>query len=275
MEVKSEPPITCCYSRTGLTGVVQEIIAFLAETVQPEKIFLLNHPALDGAGATGYVDLLVVVPCRSHILFAEHQGLVEFSNLRSHQVVCSLHRSDAVRAALAQGHIHYSLSCTPDRLVYDNGGSPLPVTPMLLLQALREQATLKFEVGYGNALAFYGSAQSCDHANIGMFMLHQAAEMTYRAILLSLMDKQLHTHSIKALIKHSRRCSPQFNSVFPRDTPAEKQLVHQLEEAYLKARYEPGYSVSPEARELLFGRVGKLLGVTRQVFDGKVKSFFT
>ncbi|WP_192821284.1 HEPN domain-containing protein [Rufibacter sp. LB8] len=265
----------CDHTRSVLTGVVREIIAFLAETVQPEKIFLLNHPTLDGAGATGYVDLLVVVPCRSHILFAEHQGLVEFSNLRSHQVVCSLHRSDAVSAALAQGHIHYSLSCTPNRLVYNSGDSPLPVTPQHLLQALREQATLKFEESYGKALAFYVSAQSCAHEVIGIFLLHQAAEMAYRAILHSLMDKAPHTHSIKALIKHSRRCTPQLYSVFPRDTPAEKQLVHQLEDAYLKARYEPGYSISPNVRELLFERVGKLLGVTRQVFDGKVKSFFT
>ncbi|NEM99451.1 HEPN domain-containing protein [Pontibacter sp. BT327] len=36
-------------------------------------------------------------------------------------------------------------------------------------------------------------------------MLHQAAEFAYRAILLSLTRKEVRTHSIKALIRHSRR----------------------------------------------------------------------
>lgn len=89
-----------------LSGDLAQIISFLAEAVQPEKIFLLNHPALDGETEARYVDLLVVVPCKPHIRFTEHQGIVEFANLRHRQVTCSLHRSDAIREALERGHIY-------------------------------------------------------------------------------------------------------------------------------------------------------------------------
>ncbi len=251
---------------------VRQLVAFLAETVRPEKIFLLNSPVPDKAGDAGYLELLIVMPCRSHIRFREHQGLVEFTNLRGRHVSCSLHRSDAVREALEQGHIFYSLSCTPSNLVYDDGSGDLPTTPSALYPMIRETALKAFVESYGKTLAFYDCARNCDNGTIVPFLLHQAAELTYRAVLLSLMKKDTRTHSIKALIRHSCRVAPQLSSVFPRDTTEEKQLVHLLEEAYLKARYEPGYSMDVAKLELLFERVGHLQVLARQVFEEKIKA---
>lgn len=222
-----------------LNGDVAQIISFLAETVQPEKIFLLHPPDLDGESEAGYVDLVVVLPCKPHIRFAEHQGLVEFASLRHRQVTCSLHRSDAVRAALEKGHVFYSLCCRPEKLVYDNNSEAYPQTPKHLWQGIAARASKTFEVSYGRAQSFYACAcqrREIEDDAIMPFLLHQAVELTYRAVLLSLMEKETHTHSIKALIKHSRRVAPQLAAVFPRDTPEERQLVHLLEESYLKAR---------------------------------------
>ena len=259
----------------SLVEDVQQLIAFLAEAVQPEQIYLLNHPLPGATGEAGYVDLLVVVPCKSHIHFEEHQALVEFANLRQRQVTCSLHRADAVRTALAQGHIFYSLSCTPAKLVYSCGrASPLPLTPKQHFQALGERARKVFEPHYSRARAFLDAARHSEDAAIQSFLLHQAAELTYRAILLSLLEKEPHTHSIKALIKHSRRCAPQLNTVFPRDTAEEKQLVHLLEEAYLKSRYTPDFSLDAATLELLFERVGHLQALARQVFEEKLKALY-
>ncbi|NEM99452.1 hypothetical protein [Pontibacter burrus] len=140
-----------------LTGDVAQIISFLAETVQPEKIFLLHHPALDGEGKTGYVDLLVV-PCRSHIRFTKHQTIVEFANQRHRQVTCSLHRSDAVREALEQGHIFYLLACRSERLVYDSGGEQLLFTPRGLYEEVVAKAREVFESNLQKSRAFYTCA---------------------------------------------------------------------------------------------------------------------
>lgn len=88
---------------------------------------------------------------------------------------------------------------------------------------------------------FYTCALGCkdDRATaVAAFLLHQVAEMTHCATLFSLMEKEIRTHSIKALINHSRRWAPQLYNVFPLSTPEERQLVHILEEAYLKARSE-------------------------------------
>lgn len=122
------------------------------------------------------------------------------------------------------------------------------------------------------SLAFYDCAQNCASLPVAAFQLHQAAEMTYRAILLSLMEKETHTHSIKALIKHSCRCSPRLDTVFPRNTPYERQLVHQLEEAYLKARYEAAYSIDNAVLELLFERVGQLLKLEKRVLEDWIEA---
>lgn len=262
--------IECRCTHTYTSEDVRQIVAFLAEAVRPEKIFLLNSHV---PGEPSYVELLVVMPYRSHIIFREHQGLVEFANLRGRHVSCSLHRSDAVREALEQGHIFYSLSCIPNNLVYDDGSGELPATPAELYPMIRETALKTFWESYGKALAFYDCARSCDNSAVIPFLLHQAAELTYRAVLLSLMKKDTRTHSIKALIRHTRRVAPQLNTVFPRDTPEEKQLVHLLEEAYLKSRYERGYEPDTTMVTLLFERVGQLQETAKRVVEEKVRRF--
>lgn len=160
--------------------------------------------------------------------------------------------------------------------MYDNGGEQLPITSGRLCKEVVTQAREVFEVNLQKSRAFYtcalGCRDSCDTA-VAAFLLHQAAELVYRAILLSLMGKEVRTHSIKALIKHSRRCAPQLDFVFPRNTPEERQLVHQLEEAYLKARYEAAYSIENAVLGLLFERVWVLLDKSEQVFDRKVTAY--
>jgi uncharacterized protein len=261
------------YPHASTAEDVRQLVAFLAEAVRPEKIFLLNNTVPDMAGDLVYVELLVVMPCRSHILFREHQGLVEFANLRGSHVNCTLHRSDAVREALEQGHIFYSLSCRPNNLVYDDGSGELPATPAELYPIIRDTALKTFGESYGKALAFYDCARSCDNSAIVPFLLHQAAELTYRALLLSLMKRDTRTHSIKALIRHSRRVATHISSVFPRDTPEEKQLVHLLEEAYLKSRYEQDYELDTATISLLFGRVKQLQIMAKRILEEKLRLF--
>jgi len=259
-----------------LTGDVAQIVSFLAETVQPEKIFLLHHPALDGECEAGYVDLLVVMPCKSHIRFTEHQGIVEFANLRHRQVTCSLHRSDAVREALERGHIYYSLACRLERLVYDSGSEQLPLTPAELHKEIVAKAREVFEFNHQKSRAFYTCALECrNNCNIAVaaFLLHQAVEFAYRAILFALTDKEVRTHSIKTLVKHSRRYAPQLDGIFPINMPEERQLVHQLDEGYLKARYEVGYFIDNGVLELLFERVKALQDTSMLVFEQKVRAF--
>lgn len=273
MKSGMNPGIESRYTHADTETDVRQLVAFLAEAVRPEKIFLLNNTAADMAGDSVYVELLVVMPCRSHILFKEHQGLVELANLRGRHVSCSLHRSDAVREALEQGHIFYSLSCRPNNLVYDDGSGELPATPAELYPMIRETALKAFGESYGKALAFYDCARSCDNSAIVAFLLHQAAELTYRALLLSLMKKDTRTHSIKAVIRHSRRVAPQLSSVFPRDTPEEKQLVHLMEEAYLKSRYEQDYKLDSATISLLFERVKQLQIMAKRILEEKVRLF--
>jgi hypothetical protein len=259
-----------------LMGDVAQIISFLAETIKPEKIFMLHHPALDSERETGYVDLLVVLPCKSHIRFTEHQAIVEFANLRHRQVTCSLHRSDAVREALEQGHIFYSLACRPDKLVYDDGGEQFPATSKNLYKEIVVKARKVFEANFQKSQAIYScSLQLSNTCNIAVaaFLLHQATEFVYRAVLLSLTGKEVRTHSIKALIKHSRRCAPQLDLVFPHNTPEERQLVHFMEESYLKARYDQDFKIDEATIELLFNRVQMLQDMSRQVFERKVMTY--
>jgi HEPN domain-containing protein len=95
-------------------------------------------------------------------------------------------------------------------------------------------------------------------SDITLFLLYQAAELTYRGILNHLNGYDKKTHEIRALKKYVRRCSPQLCAIFPDDTREESRLLDLLEDAYLKARYDQEFAPSKEDLSHLFDKVTTL-----------------
>jgi len=95
-------------------------------------------------------------------------------------------------------------------------------------------------------------------SDIAIFLLHQAAELTYRGILKHLNGYDKKTHEIRSLQKYVRRCAPQLCNAFPDDTAEESRLLNLLENAYLKSRYEQEYPALEKDLSALFGKVGAL-----------------
>ncbi|HTN19700.1 MAG TPA: hypothetical protein VL125_04460 [Pelobium sp.] len=56
-----------------------------------------------------------------------------------------------------------------------------------------------------------------------------------------------------------KRLTPTLNAVFNLDIPEDKRLFDLLEDAYLHARYEPGFKVSLSDFELLYQKVQQIL----------------
>ena len=95
-------------------------------------------------------------------------------------------------------------------------------------------------------------------SDITLFLLHQAAELTYRGILNHLNGYDKKIHEIRALKKYIRRCAPESGGIFTDDTEEESRLLSLLESAYLKARYEQEFRPSKEGISNLFERVTTL-----------------
>ena len=81
--------------------------------------------------------------------------------------------------------------------------------------------------------------------------LHQAAEASYKTILLVFTNYNPNEHLLDLLIAQTNEFSPELKDVFPRSTQEEKDLFGLLDYAYIGARYDPGYQISPSGLEYL------------------------
>jgi HEPN domain-containing protein len=160
--------------------------------------------------------------------------------------------------------------------VYSNGEDPITPAPAITDPAVKQKAINDFNAGYTRAQSFLTSAKhhlANGEKAIAAFMLHQAAELTLRAVVLSLMGFDARTHSIEVLKKHSRRCMPQVNNVLPANDEDEAQLLKVLDKAYLGARYSANYSIYEEHLHLLMQTVTTLQAVAKESFNAKMELF--
>lgn len=181
--------------------------------------------------------------------------------IKQQTICCSLHSERNLLEALKDGHIFYSLHCKPENLVYDDGERTYPATPPELLATIKQKIRTGFRQYIQKALDFSETAGyliDTRPSDITLFLLHQAAELTYRGILNHLNGYDKKTHEIRALKKYVRRCAPQLCAIFSDDTKEESRLLSLLESAYLKARYEQEFTPSKEEVCNLFERVTAL-----------------
>jgi HEPN domain-containing protein len=110
-------------------------------------------------------------------------------------------------------------------------------------------------VGFLKGVIFY--LQEKEY-KIAAFMLHQAAERTYNAIILVFSGYKPRTHNLDKLKRYSKRFSVELEGVFPCNSQEEEHLFDLLKRGYIDARYKDDYVITEEELQILVGRV-KLL----------------
>jgi len=105
------------------------------------------------------------------------------------------------------------------------------------------------------------------------FMLHQATEHSYTAVLLVFRGYKPKIHNIKTLGRRAGSCEPQFLTVFPKATKDQKRMFKLLQKAYIDARYKPSYRITRTELEYLAKRVKLLQRLTKRICKDKIASF--
>ncbi|HEY0059027.1 MAG TPA: HEPN domain-containing protein, partial [Flavisolibacter sp.] len=240
------------------------MIALLVTAMAPERIYLLSKSPMD---------LLIIMPDKSQRPFSEYERLIEMAGMNQEDFYFSLHSSAELHKQLQKGHILYSISCTPDNLIYDNGVAPeLPLTA-IRLEELRKEAEWRFTPGFQKATAFLSAANqqyASGEREMTAFMLHQATELVLRALILSLTGQDIRTHEIKQLLKNCQRCAPSLKSIFLNGKEQEERLLHVLESSYKNARYSNQFKISEEDLKRLMQLITLLLENAEQVFAEKM-----
>jgi HEPN domain-containing protein len=97
------------------------------------------------------------------------------------------------------------------------------------------------------------------------FVLHQATESFYNAILLVFTGYKAKSHDILGLGDRARNHHYDLYKIFPHETPEQEECFTLLRNAYVDARYDQDYTISKEQLLYLINRVEELKIVTENI----------
>ncbi|MFA6716468.1 MAG: HEPN domain-containing protein, partial [Victivallaceae bacterium] len=160
-------------------------------------------------------------------------------------------------------------------LLYDSGKCKLErrrrIDPARRLEIAMEDFAQWFE----SASEFWGYFETGIYKKqykTAAFLLHQATERFYKAVILAHSGYSPRTHDIETLGQTIARDYPEFLKIFPRKTQKEQDLFQKLKKAYVDARYKKDYSIAKDELVRLAERVEKLRDLVKKTCEAEIKS---
>lgn len=138
-----------------------------------------------------------------------------------------------------------------------------------------EETEKNFKQWFESADGFLDSAKyniTKDRKNQAAFLLHQATEHAYHAVLLTLTLYSPKSHHITFLRNKSEDIARDLIPVWPRDTKFARRCFELLQQAYVKARYSPYYIIRDVELEWIVERVELLHGLVKETCEAHIRS---
>jgi HEPN domain-containing protein len=137
-------------------------------------------------------------------------------------------------------------------------------------------ARRNFRYWFGSAGEFYRGAHYYARRRLhshAAFLLHQAAERYFHAVLLVYTGYKPKTHDIELLANDTAQLHAVMGGALPREDPEDNRLFKLLKRAYIEARYSQSYVMTPEEFAILAPRVRDLGTLARAASAEKLASF--
>jgi predicted nucleotidyltransferase/HEPN domain-containing protein len=160
-------------------------------------------------------------------------------------------------------------------MLYDSGEFTLAEPRDLSREERQEIAKDEFDQWFEGGVEFLlvaNFSMSNGMLNKAAFLLHQATESFYNAILLVCSGYKAKEHDIEKLGSLASNYSDELLKIFPRDTQEQNDRFILLQKAYVGARYDKKYLITEEELAYLIKRVEKLKTVTEEVCQNMINN---
>jgi HEPN domain-containing protein/predicted nucleotidyltransferase len=177
---------------------------------------------------------------------------------------------------LAEGQYFFADIKKEGCMLYDSGNYKLARKRKLKPAEQKRIAQDHFDKWFKNAKDFYITYQfhlEKKLYNLAAFDLHQAAEASYKAILLVFTGYNPNEHYLLVLGHMAGKHARALRNIFPRKTEEQEELFNLLDYAYIGARYDPDYKITKQQLEYLSKRVKLLQRLTNKICVAKIDSF--
>jgi uncharacterized protein len=181
---------------------------------------------------------------------------------------------------LAEGHFFFSDIKKEGCLLFDTGNFELvdqreltPIERQRIAQDHFDHWFEKAEVFLEDfTLNLNKMPQAQKYLNQAAFHLHQAAESSYKSVLLVITNYNPNEHYLRVLGNMAEEEEEALKGIFPCRTDDDIDRFNCLEYAYIGGRYDPKYQISKRDLEILGKSVKKLLELTETVCKQKIQS---
>jgi len=159
-----------------------------------------------------------------------------------------VHDIHQVNHEIRVGQYFFSEIASQGILLHDTGRFTLAKPKALTAQELRELTERSFLYWFESASGFWRVSDYCGGRGLlphAAFLLHQAAERYFHAVLLVFTGYKPKTHDLAALVEQTAPLHPELAGALPRAAGEDERLFDLLKRAYIDARYSPSYQITP------------------------------
>ncbi len=210
-------------------------------------------------------DLLVIVSHKKLTDFTKYwyeatETLMRDKSIRT-PVSFIVHSLDEVNSALSEGRYFFCDIQKQGVVLHEKPNVKLATPKPLNAKDAYAMAKEHFEEHAetaGEFLIDWQASMQRGSNKHAAFLLHQAAEQIYAAILLALTNYSPATHDLRKLRALTEDLDKRLVAAWPRDNRAARANFNKLRDAYVKARYSKHYTISTEALNWLGERTKHL-----------------
>ena len=188
------------------------------------------------------------------------------------------HDIQFVNIRLAEGQYFFRDIRKEGCLLYDSGNVKLARKRKLKPIEQKRIAQDHFDHWFKSATMFLDdfehdlrkASEDGDFLKKAAFELHQAAEASFKTILIVFTGYIPNEHYLGLLCEMAARHDAALRDIFRTETREEDELFRLLDYAYIGARYDPEFRISTDQLEYLSERVKRVLELTEKLCKAKI-----
>jgi len=270
---------------------INTIAEIIRNVVNPEMIILfgsyakgtyVEHRYKDKEGTHfEYIsdyDFLVVTKDNPEKADVQENVIINRTEMIDPSVNLEIHDINYINKGLEIGEYFFADIVKEGVLLYDKGSVQFAEARELTALEKKEKAQRYFDTWFSQMRGFINAskfAAADSNIKIAAFLLHQASECGYYAVLLVFTDYKPKTHNLWKLRKKAKPYSQELFSTFRAETDHyEKHLFDLLKRGYIDARYRNDYDITADEFDILNKRVETLRSVIEKICKEKIDSFF-
>ncbi|KEO72951.1 HEPN domain-containing protein [Anditalea andensis] len=262
--LKPPPPLIRRFRHIEEEDLLLQLVKSLVVLVDPDSLLLLEQPADEKGEGINFKQVFVVMPSAvkwdkdslgAHLEFLV-SGRFNFSLqvINRGQLFHNFESSD----------LFFQIFHPCFQVLYSRPGmKPVPEEIRKHLDEAKKIALRRFTIHAQRSRVFVvlsAKARELGQNGMSLYLLHQSFELLLRGLIKAWGQKEKKTHDLKTLIFICKRWVPLLNNLFTN----EPDLLRLLNNAYIDARYNMGFSVQEDILDAGTKKIESFLSYTEK-----------